>query len=80
MALKKLHKAYTRPEETISNVLSDIDRYKPNRTHGSTNTPGARSTAVQPVVLAVPVADLSLPPANLTVNSDLIFAVELPAL
>lgn len=33
IALKKLHKTNTRPEETINNVLQDIDRYKSRRAH-----------------------------------------------
>lgn len=76
MALKRLHKAYSRPEDTISNVLSEIARYKFRREHSSTNGSVAKGMEVR---LVVPVEDLSLPPANATVNLELILAVELPA-
>jgi hypothetical protein len=35
VAIKKLHKSHSRPEETINNVLRDIDRYKSRRSPGA---------------------------------------------
>lgn len=70
MALQKLHRTSTRPEDTISDVLTDIDRYRARRAH----TPEAERVLDAGFV----VEKLNLPTedhkTNLTINSDLIFA------
>ena len=44
VALKKLHKAHNRPEDTINNVLRDIDHYKVRRSHVLGNLAPAERT------------------------------------
>lgn len=44
VALKKLHKSHHRPEDTINNVLRDIDRYKMRRSYVPGNLTHAERT------------------------------------
>lgn len=48
IALKKLHRSRTRPEDTINEILRDIDRYKSRRPRTSQNVIGAEPVADQP--------------------------------
>lgn len=71
-ALQKLHKTSTRPEETISSVLTDIDRYRSRRaqlSHGG-DAPDVNLVTDES---AKPHEGLG---ANLSVNSDLVFAID----
>lgn len=72
MALQRLHKASTRPEETISNVLADIDRYRSRRAQPA----HTKNTADSELIVHDPVVAPEGPDTNLLINSDLIFAVD----
>jgi hypothetical protein len=52
VALKKLHKAHSRPEDTINDVLRDISRYKMRRSQVPHNLADAESTSAASAALA----------------------------
>ncbi len=76
ISLKKLHKAHTRPQDTISGVLGDIDRYKARRTHSPQegNSPETKAAVIPAIT---PPEDLGLQyPVEPSIASDLVFAVD----
>lgn len=73
IALKKLHKTNTRPEDTISDVLGDIHRYKARRSQvqHKDGVPGAQAV---PVPAVVSPQDMGLSyPESVPAHSELVF-------
>lgn len=69
MSLQKLHKASTRPQETISSVLADISRYKSRRAHVAEGLEPPKES----LGLATEGVDTEKVANNLSINADLLF-------
>jgi hypothetical protein len=79
VAIKRLHKVHTRPQDTISNVLGEIDRYRSRRPRNSDreNVLDTKTASVQVTVI---LEDEALPyPEKLSIDSDLVFTADLSA-
>jgi hypothetical protein len=76
IALKRLHKIHDRPQDTISNVLGEIDRYRSRRPHNTDrlNLLDTSAPFVQSAVL--PGNLIAQHPVSPPIGSDLISAAE----
>lgn len=71
IALQRLHKANSRPEDTINDVLRDIDRYKSRRPRSPQSVVSVEPIVEQPVkLMEESSSQLQTPPSA---SSDLVF-------
>lgn len=71
VALKKLHRSHSRPEDTINDVLRDIDRYKSRRPRTAQNVGSSKPVADPSLKDAVELG--SQPQVEVSASSDLVF-------
>lgn len=73
IAIKRLHKAHDRPQDTISSVLVEVDRYRSHRSQNRERTIVPGVAAVLPTA-AFSAENIHQDPANLSIDSALVFA------